>query len=107
MAKFNAKKVLKDLLSSFANEHEKIDFRTHVYLENNYGGTQIFSYSFAEKIVVFAYDYVESYLEDNKNHFPDFSGWVWNKQMSIEKLRTTTLKAFLESLIDDLERHYS
>jgi hypothetical protein len=94
--------ILKELLKNFKKETGiKIDFRKDQFLENQYGATPTFNYDFAEKIVFFTYCYLEEYAEKTIN-YSGFPGWEYNLQMSVEALRTTRLKIFIEDKINDL-----
>lgn len=84
---------------------DKIDFRKHCFLENQYGGTPCFSYDFAETAVRTAYQVLENILKEDPEQFENYAGWEYNTDMEIEKLRTVTLKNFIENLIEDMINH--
>ncbi|MFT6835036.1 MAG: hypothetical protein ACJA0H_001070 [Francisellaceae bacterium] len=65
----------------------KLDFRVHVYLENQYGATPCYSYSDAETVVDCMSDFFDKY-------HVDYSG-RYNRSMTIESLRTQKLNDFL------------
>lgn len=107
MKKPTVKKLMAQLKEDFEFESgEALDFRSHAYLDNQYGLSPTFNYSFAEKIVKFAFEWAENYIEENHYNYPDFGGWYYNLQMSIEGLRTTPLKVFLSTILFDLEQYY-
>ncbi len=102
----NKEIMLKNLKCAFLNESGiDLDFRTHVYLENQYGLYPTYCYSVAEQIVPFVFEYLTDYLEKNQDEYPNFGGWEYNTSMSIEELRITKLKDFIERHIDDLLVH--
>lgn len=71
----------------------KLDFRSHKHLKNEYGNHACFDYRFAEKIVEYMFKWID-----------DFFGrkcFDYNLKMSIESLKTTTLKIFILSHLRD------
>jgi hypothetical protein len=84
---------------SFVKDETKLvlDFRTHVFLENQYGAYPEYSYSDAETVIDCVYNFLDA-------HFVDYSG-RFNRSMDIEALRTTKLKDFLlERLTSEIEK---
>lgn len=84
---------------SFVKEETNLvlDFRTHAYLENQYGAYPQYSYSDAEAVIDCVYSFLDA-------HFVDYDG-RFNRSMDIEALRTTKLKDFLlERLMSEIEK---
>jgi len=98
----NNKKLLKDLKDSFSKENAPLDFRSDVYLENQYGLSPCMSYDRARDITQFVYDWADDYIAQNKDIYPEFSGWRWNLDMATEELRTSSVYEFVNRIIDDL-----
>jgi hypothetical protein len=65
----------------------KLDFRTHVYLENHYGGYPSYGYSDAEAVIDCMFEFFDKY-------HVDYSG-RYNHSSIIDSLRTGTLSHFL------------
>mgnify|MGYP006088754955 CR=1 FL=1 len=70
-----------------AKKNLKLDFRTHVYLENQYGGYPSYSYSDAEAVIDCMFEFFDKYHVDYSNRY--------NRSMIIDSLRTGTLSHFL------------
>ena len=91
MLKLN--KFEKNLLSEFKSYVSdespdlELDFRTHVYLENEYGGYPTYDFSIAEIII----DCIFSFFD---KHNVNYAG-RYNKSMMIESLRTRKLNEYL------------
>jgi len=101
MTRFDA--LMKELKDAYEIESgERIDFRKHVFLDNQYGGTPCFNYNFAESVVVFTYAFLEKHIEENKYDYPMFGGWKYNLMMECEKLRSTTLQNFISGNIQGM-----
>lgn len=75
-----------------------LDFRSHVYLENQYGLTPIYSYIDAEKIIDGLFSFFDKYLVNCSGRY--------NYQNLIESLRTYTVKEFLTGhLMNEIEEN--
>jgi hypothetical protein len=74
---------------SFVSEKTnlQLDFRTHVFLDNQYGATPCYRYSDAESLIDCLFEFFDMY-------YVDYSG-RYNRSMSIEGLRTQRLNDFL------------
>lgn len=83
-----------------------LDFRTHAYLENNYGCTPVFTYGFAENCVKKVKSFLKDFVEENKFDFPEFEFSEYNLGMEIERLRTETLKTYISGLLGQLFNYY-
>ncbi|MGY8897749.1 MAG: hypothetical protein ACKVI8_06925 [Paraglaciecola sp.] len=88
----------KNLLSTFKSfvEEEtnlKLDFRTHVFLDNQYGAYPQYSYSDAETVIDCMFEFFDKYNVDYAGRY--------NRSMSIETLRTQKLNEFLISHLED------
>ena len=64
-----------------------LDFRTHVFLENQYGASPVYSYSDAEAVIDSVYAFLDKCGIDYEGRF--------SRSMDIEALRTQKLKEFL------------
>lgn len=82
-----------------------LDFRKHVFLDNQFGATPCVNYDFAEQLITNLYAWGHQCIEDSPELFPTFGGWKYNLQMSCEKLRTEKIKHHIESVIDDLNNN--
>jgi len=87
------------------NTGEVLDFRKHVYLENQYGCSPVFSYNMAETIVDEIYTFAQEIVDNNEALFPSFGGWEYNKQMECEKLRTSPASQLVNSILSDIQNH--
>jgi hypothetical protein len=91
MSKFTSfEKSLLTTFKKFVHDdtlHIQLDFRKHVFLENQYGNYPEYKYSIGERIV----DCIFSFLD---KHRVDYSG-RYNRSMMIESLRTTKLSDFI------------
>ena len=107
--KLQSEKALVKLFITHLDEEEgiKLDFRKHVYLNNNYGLTPCFSYNLAERVVARLYEWAEAYAEDHKELYKNGVGFVWNLNMQCEKLRTETLRGMIRSVCFDLSKRGS
>lgn len=89
----STKSLTQKILKEFKNEQnlDYLDFRTHKYLTNDYNLSPIFSYDFAEKIVM----QINSFL------IKKFGSQVviYNLQNDCDSLRINTLKSYLEKRI--------
>jgi len=95
----NFKRNLLTEFKSFVYDETKleIDFRTHVFLENQYGNYPQFRYSDAETII----DCVYAFLD---KHFIDYD-CRFNRSMDIESLRIQCAKDFIVNrLTDEIEK---
>lgn len=79
-----------------------LDFRKHVYLENQYGLSPCVKYDFAETFIKCLYAWGHQCIESNPALFPNFGGWQYNLNMSCEKLRTETISDRTESIVNTL-----
>lgn len=88
MSNFETK--VMEAFKAFVNDEANIalDFRTYVFLENQYGNTPIYRYDDAVKIIDCMFSFLTKYRVD-------FSG-RYNRSMTIESLRTKYLKSYLE-----------
>lgn len=87
------KKLIKSFKAFLNEEHNtELDFRKHVFLENQYGGYPQYPYAIAEDVV----DGMFSFFD---KHNVDYDG-RYNRSMSIESLRTEKLKDFLEHTLE-------
>lgn len=82
----------KNLISafkSFVSEETNLDldFRTHVFLDNQYGATPRFSYSDAEAVIDCMFKFFDKYHVDYDGRY--------NHSMALESLRTQNLKGYL------------
>ena len=70
----------------FTSEHHDLllDFRSHVYLENQYGLNPQYSYSVAETVVDSLFEFWDKYGVNSSGRY--------NKDMMIDDLRSTELK---------------
>ena len=79
---FTVSALMKSFRAQFLeNTGEVLDFRKHVYLDNQYGCTPVFGYEMAEAIVDVIYTFGQNLVDDNPQHFPHFSGWIYNTQI--------------------------
>ncbi|MED6317201.1 MAG: hypothetical protein VYA60_08145 [Pseudomonadota bacterium] len=108
MMKDNKEKKItaESLLGLFRDHFEdetgtKIDFRKHQYLENSYGLTPTFSYSFAETIVDSLYRWANTFIAEHQERFV-VSGFEHNTMMSCDKLRSQSLKSLIEDVCDSI-----
>ena len=85
-------KTEKQFIKEFKNEMG-IDYRKHVFLENQYGDTPTFDYDFAKKIVI----------ELNKSLIDLFEHQlvIYDLSMDVEYLRTQTLSNYIETRVFD------
>ena len=65
----------------------KLDYRTHVFLENQYGGNPQYSSSCAGAVIDCMFEFFDKYHVDYSDRY--------NRSMTIESLRTQTLNHFL------------
>lgn len=100
--KFTRKSLLDTIKSEIERRvGEKVDFRKHAFLENQYNLVPCFKYDFAKQAVNAVYSELENVLEENPECFK-FGGWEWNESIAIESLRQTPLKTFIECRIDEM-----
>lgn len=83
-----------------------LDFRSHVFLDNQYGNSPCFNYDFAETVVSKLFAFAHNFIRNNEEYYPHFSGWDWNLQMECENLRISKLKDRVESVCEDLVRNF-
>ena len=88
------------------NTGEVLDFRKHVYLENQYGCSPVFGYEMAETIIDEIYTFAQDFVDGNQEHFPGFGGWEYNKQMACETLRHTPASHLVNEILSALHNHY-
>ena len=88
------------------NTGEVLDFRKHVYLENQYGCSPVFGYEMAETIIDEIYTFAQGLVDDNAELFPSFSGWEYNTQMECEKLRSSTVSDLVNRILSDIQNHH-
>lgn len=69
----------------------ELDFRKHVFLENQYGASPQYSYSDAEAVLSCVFGFLDKF-------YVDYNG-RYNFNMEIDKLRTSKLKDYLLSVL--------
>lgn len=82
----------KNLLTTFKlfvkeEANLELDFRTHVFLDNQYGAIPCYSYSDAEAVIDCMFKFFDKYHVDYDGRY--------NRSISIESLRTQKLNEFL------------
>ena len=90
----------------FAQTGERLDFRKHVFVENQHGAYPTVNYEFGERVVTELYKFGLEFINDNKANYPDFSGWNYNTAMEVDKLRISTIATRVNSVCDDLSSNY-
>lgn len=101
----------KELIADFKeyledNTGYRLDFRSHGYLENNYGLSPTFDYAFAELVIENLYDWANKFVYEHKDVFGDFGGFGYNLKMSCDQLRNTSLKSYVSDICYRLHHEY-
>ena len=98
-------KVFKVELSLFKNI--QLDFRSDVYISNNYGNyPQSLSYDTACIIVKSLYEWANDFVRMGEQNYPDFAGFDYNLNMAVVSLRTTKLSDLIYNVCNDLAINY-
>ena len=85
----------------------KIDYRTHVYLENEYALSPTYDYYTALDFINGLYDWAHKFIEENRAHYPDFNGFQYNTSIEMNTLRAFKLSQKIEGVCDELAEHYN
>lgn len=88
------------LLFRYSFEDEtgiQLDFRKHQYLENSYGLTPVFNYSFATTVVDGLYRWANAFIDEHQENLV-ITGIDYNTSMSCEALRASKLKTEIEKV---------
>jgi hypothetical protein len=103
----NTSTLIKKFKAQFTqNTGESLDFRKHIFIANSYGAYPTVSFEFGELVVTELYQFAHDFISNNEAHYPDFKGWSYNKDMEIDKLRSTTIEALVECVCETLSIHY-
>ena len=95
------KKIMRDFKKAFEKETgERIDFRKHGYLDNQYGLSPTYSYEFAKKVVPFTYSYFQKLIDEGLGTEPNFLGWEYNLEIAIDGLRVVSLQGFIKGFLN-------
>jgi hypothetical protein len=95
-------KLLKEFKDIFGSTNPPLDFRRDVFAPNDYCASPVVTYDRAKDIVVELYDWAHTYIDDNEEMYPDFSGWVFNTEMEVDKLRSSKINNLVNNVISDL-----
>jgi hypothetical protein len=93
-------------LDLFDETDIELDFREYQFINNHYGNYPCFAYDDAKTVIEFLYSWAHEYIKEYKANYPNFGGWVYNLQMSVEELRTTKLKHVIERVCEDLVNNF-
>ena len=99
--------LIKQFRADFGATHRPLDFRRDVFVDNQYGAYPAISYNRGKEIVGALYDWAEEFLDENSDYYPNFGGWEYNTMMTVDSLRSSTVKSLIESVIFDLTIHWS
>lgn len=90
----------------FSTDGFELDFRKHVYVNNEYGlYPQKMSWSTAVQIIDSLYAWAHDVISSHSENFPDFSGWIYNTEMEVNKLKTCKIKDKIDDVINTLIIH--
>ena len=88
---------LKEFIREFKDDHY-IDFRSDVFLENQYGNTPTFTYDRADILVHDLHNRLEAMFGDEYI--------IYNSSMEIEKLRCEKLKDYIDDVVFTYLHYY-
>jgi len=79
----------------------KLDFRVMAYLNNKDGNYPIYDETVFHEVRWFLEPYLNSYIEGNKDQYPNFDGFVFFKEVELKKAKAGTLKSYIEGYITE------